>query len=120
VFTPSVDLRFDNDLDTPLLIQTQVDLTNSKLFFRFYGRPTGRKVTMDGPITSNPVEAGDPVIESDPSLPAGARVRVDRPHDGIDVTLHRVIEFTDGTVTREEISTQYQPWPARYLVGPPE
>ena len=120
VFTPSVDFQFENDSDSPILVQTQVDETNSKLFFRFYSRPIGRKVTMDGPVTANPIRAGESVLELDPSLPAGERVQVDWPHDGIDVTLYRILEREGEDVTREKIFTRYEPWPARYRVGPTE
>ena len=117
VFSPSVDFKFRNDTAAPLLIQTEVDEANMRLYFRFYSKPTGRKVTMEGPVTANPIKAGEPILEIDPSLPPGKRVLIDRAHDGIDVTLYRLIEGSDGVVKREEFFSRYEPWPARYRVG---
>jgi vancomycin resistance protein YoaR len=120
VFSPSVDTKFQNDADTPLLILTEVDEKNSKLYFRFYGKPSGRKVTLEGPTTSNPVKPGDPIVEQDPSLSPGARVQVETPRDGLDVTLYRIVE-QDGTIlSKDRFFSRYVPWPARYRVGPPK
>jgi vancomycin resistance protein YoaR len=118
VFSPIVDMKFRNDTDTPLLILTQVDEKNAKLYFRFYGRPVGRKVSLEGPVTSNPIKAGDPVYEEDPALSPGTREQVEWPHDGLDVTLYRVVEQNGALVSRDKIFSHYEPWPARYRVGP--
>jgi len=117
-YTPSVDMVFRNDTDTPILIITEVDERQARLSFRFYGRSSGRKVTMEGPTTSNPRPAGEPIYEEDSTLSPGTRVQVDRAHDGIDVTVVRVITSPDGGTVREEFVSRYQPWPARYRVGP--
>lgn len=120
VFSAPVDVRFANDTDSPVLILTEVDEENSALYFRFYGKPSSRQVSMEGPVTSNPVKAGDPITEEDPSLAPGERVQVEWAHDGIDVTLYRVIEEDGRTVAREKFFSRYDPWPARYRVGPAE
>ena len=117
-FSPSVDFRFLNDTDSPILILTQVDEQNAVLSFRFFSKPLERVVKIEGPETSDPVKAGDPVLEEDPSLASGARVQVDWPHDGIDVSLYRIIEQDGKVVAREKLFTRYQPWPARFKVGP--
>jgi vancomycin resistance protein YoaR len=118
VFSPVVDVKFRNDTDTPILILTEIDEANAKLYFRFYGKRMGREVTMEGPTTSNPVKAGDPVYEEDPTLAPGARVQVESPHDGLDVTLYRVIKQNGAIVAKEKLFSRYDPWPARFRVGP--
>ncbi len=118
VFSPFVDLKFKNDADTPFLILTDVDEQNAMLYFRFYGKSSGRTVTMEGPVISNPVKAGAPVYEEDPSLAPGQRIRVEWAHDGIDVTLDRIIQEGDRVIARERFTSRYEPWPARYRVGP--
>jgi len=118
-FSPLVDFKFRNDTDAPILVLTEIDENNAKLWFRFYGAPKTREVTIKGPTTSNPIEAGDPIFEEDPSLPPGTRVQVEWPHDGLDVTLYRVIQQDDGQVAREKFLSHYEPWPARYLEGLP-
>lgn len=118
VFTPYVDIKFDNDQGTPILIQTEVDRASGKLYFRFYGRSPNRKVTLEGPILGATTPAGDPVIEIDPSLAPGQRVQVETARDGITVTVYRVIEVDGTVVSREEFLSEYEPWPARYREGP--
>jgi vancomycin resistance protein YoaR len=118
VFSPTADMRFQNDTDTPLVIMTEVDEANAKLYFRFYGRSIGRKVTMEGPQSGNPVPAPAPVEELDPTLAPGQRVQVETARDGLDVTLTRVIEQPGQETRREEVLSRYEAWPARYRVGP--
>ncbi len=118
VFQPSVDVQFQNDTDTPLLILTEVDKAASRLTFRLYGRGVGRKVTIEGPTLANPVPAPAPVIEEDPLLRKGERIQVESAHDGVDVTIYRVISQGGQVVARERYDSHYKAWPARYRVGP--
>ncbi|MFP3896165.1 MAG: VanW family protein [Anaerolineales bacterium] len=118
-FHSFVDMRFRNDTDIPLLILTEVDEEKALLTFYLYGKRGKRTVRMEGPITSDPVEPGEPVLEEDPSLPPGERRQVERSHAGVDVTVYRIIEEEDRE-TREEFFSRYKPWPARYLIGPRE
>jgi len=117
VWSPTVDMRFHNDQDTPFLVLTQVDAARSQVTFRFYGKSDGRKISLQGPETSNPVPAGDPVFDLDPTLKPGARIQTERAHDGLDVTLYRTIE-RGGERVQEQFFSRYSPWPARYSVGP--
>jgi vancomycin resistance protein YoaR len=118
VYHPSVDVKFDNDSPTPILILTEVDEARARLVFRFYGRGVGRRVTIEGPTLANSVPAGAPVYEEDPLLAPGQRVQVEQARDGVDATLYRVIEQNGRVVARERFFSRYQPWPARYRVGP--
>ncbi|OGO06716.1 MAG: hypothetical protein A2Y73_02895 [Chloroflexi bacterium RBG_13_56_8] len=120
VFSPSVDFKFRNDTDTPILILTEVDEENSKLYFRFYGKSPGREVSLEGPVTSNVVEPEEPIMEQDPSLAPGSRVQVEWAHDGLDVVLYRVIEKDGVVLANEQLFSRYVPWPARFRVGPSE
>ncbi len=122
VFYPTTDLKFRNDTGAPLLILTEVNEAGGKLFFRFYGRDTGRKVTMEGPETGEPIPPGEPVMQEDPTLAVGSRVLMERARDGIDVTVYRIVEQegSEGSAAqskRESFVSKYQPWPARYRIG---
>ncbi|MEA3407583.1 MAG: VanW family protein [Chloroflexota bacterium] len=117
-FNPSVDMRFRNDSPTPILVLTEVNEEDAMLTFEFYGKKGERSVRMEGPVTSNPVEPGDPIVEEDPSLPPGQRRQVEWPHTGLDVTIYRIIEQKGGEAIKERFFSRYEPWPARYLIGP--
>jgi vancomycin resistance protein YoaR len=118
VFTPWVDVKFDNDTATPLLILTEVDRANSKLYFRLYGRSVGRTVRIEGPTLGPAIPPGPDIIETDPTLAPGERVLIERARDGVQVTVYRLIEVNGQQVARERFFSDYQPWPARYREGP--
>ncbi len=118
VFSPSVDLKFTNDTEHAILIQTHADSATGSLVFEFYGTGTGRTVEMEEPEISDRVPPPDPVYELDPSLPPGTETLLERSREGLDVTVYRIIRWPDGTVKREEFFSRFQPWPARYKVGP--
>jgi vancomycin resistance protein YoaR len=111
-------MKFRNDTDAPILILPEVDERNQKLYFRFYSAPTGRTVTMEGPVVENPVAAGEPVYEEDPTLSPGVRVQVERAHDGIDATIYRTVTRDGVVIAEDKVFSRYAPWPARYRVGP--
>ena len=118
VFEPITDMRFLNDTDSPILVQTEVNLDAATLHFRFYGAEPRRQVTLEGPETSNPTPAGEPIIEQNPALAPGQRLLIERAHDGIDASIYRIIEEDGQIVSREELRSHYRAWPARYQVGP--
>jgi vancomycin resistance protein YoaR len=117
VFSPSVDFKFKNDTPAYLLIQTEVDKINSTVTFRFYGTKPDRVVEMEGPYTSNVIPAPAPVYEYDPTLPRGTTKQTGAAHDGIDVTIYRIIKQDGQVVKRELFFTRFQPWAAQYLIG---
>ncbi len=118
VFSPSTDLKFTNDMDTPIIITNAIDDAKGIITFYIYGVPTNRTVRIEDAATSNPKPAGATVYEEDPSLAPGEQIMVDEAHDGIDAVLTRVIEQNGQVVSREQFFSRYAPWPARYLVGP--
>jgi len=53
IYIPRPDLRFKNNTPGHILIQTDIDLEEKELVFKFYGTDDGRKIKIDGPhITS--------------------------------------------------------------------
>ncbi len=118
VFTPWVDVKFDNDTDTPLLILTEVDRAASTLTFRLYGRSVGRTVRIEGPTLGPAIPPGPDVVETDPTLAPGERVLTERARDGVQVTVYRIIEVNGEQVARERFFSDYRPWPAHYREGP--
>jgi vancomycin resistance protein YoaR len=118
VYTPYVDIKFDNDQPTPILIQTDANQESGKLVFRFYGRAPGRQVTIEGPTLGAITPAGEPVVEVDPALAPGERFQVESAHDGVEVTVYRLITVNGTIASRERFYSKYAPWPARYREGP--
>lgn len=117
IYAPDVDFKFRNDTDHFLLIQTYTDLEAGTLTFRFYGTPTGRGVTMEGPIVENVTSPGPPQYQDDPSLPKDTRKQVEWAKDGADVTVRRVVTQAGVPVHQDTFVSRYRPWRAMFLVG---
>jgi vancomycin resistance protein YoaR len=117
VFAPSVDLKFKNDTDAYLLIQSRVDLRANTLTFNFYGTKPNRTVEMEDPIMERVIPHGPAVYTDDPTLKKGVTKQIDFAHDGADVTIWRKILVNGQVVKRDKFFSRYDPWVARYLVG---
>jgi vancomycin resistance protein YoaR len=117
VFAPSVDLKFKNDTDAYLLIQSRVDLRANTLTFNFYGTKPNRTVEMEDPIMERVIPHGPAVYTDDPALKKGVTKQIDFAHDGADVTIWRRILVNGQVVKRDKFFSRYDPWVARYLVG---
>jgi vancomycin resistance protein YoaR len=117
IYNPGVDFKFRNDTQHYLLIQTEVDEDSGTLTFRFYGTPTDREVTMDGPFEENVVPHGPDIYQEDPSLPKGSVEQVDWAKDGVDVTVRRTVTEAGKVIHQDTFFSRYKPWRARYLVG---
>jgi vancomycin resistance protein YoaR len=117
IYTPDVDFRFRNDTEHYLLIQTYTDPVAGTLTFRFYGTPTGRVVTMEGPFEENVVPHGSAVYQEDPTLPKGTTRQVEWAKDGVDVTVRRTVTEGDVVIHQDTFFSRYKPWRAMYLTG---
>jgi vancomycin resistance protein YoaR len=117
IYAPDVDFKFRNDTDHFLLIQTYTDMEAGTLTFRFYGTPTGRQVTMEGPIVENITAPGPPQYQEDPSLPRDTRKQVEWARDGADVTVRRTVTQDGVPIHQDTFVSRYRPWRAMYLIG---
>jgi vancomycin resistance protein YoaR len=117
VYSPQVDFKFVNDTPYYLLIETETDLKTATVTFRFYSTKTGRTVEMEGPFEANEVPHGPDVYQDDPTLPKGTTKQVDWAHDGLDVTVYRIVKKGDKVLWKDTFFSRYRPWQAVYLVG---
>jgi len=117
VYSPQVDFKFVNDTPHYLLIETETDLKAGTVTFRFYGTMTGRTVEMEGPFEANVLPHGPVVYREDPTLPKGTTKQIDWAHDGVDVTVYRIVKEGDKVLWKDTFFSRYRPWQAVYLVG---
>jgi vancomycin resistance protein YoaR len=117
VYSPQTDLKFVNDTLYYLLIETETDLKAGTVAFRFYSTKTGRAVELEGPFEANVVPHGPAVYQDDPTLPKGTTKQIDWAHDGIDVTVYRIVKEGDKVLWQDTFFSRYRPWQAVYLVG---
>jgi vancomycin resistance protein YoaR len=118
IYTPDVDLRFRNDTEHYLLIQTETDLDEGTVTFKFYGAPTNREVVIEEPVITNITKPPPPIYEADPLLPRGTVKQIDWAKDGMNVSVTRVVTEGETLLHKDEIISQYRPWQAVFQVSP--
>jgi vancomycin resistance protein YoaR len=117
IYSPLVDLKFRNDTDSYILIQTETDATAGTLTFDFYGTSANREVIVSEPIEENNVPHGPAIYEKTSDLESGEVKQVDWAVDGIDVTVTRTVKHGDQIIHQDTIFSRYRPWQAVYRVG---
>ncbi|MFA6146194.1 MAG: VanW family protein [Patescibacteria group bacterium] len=115
IYSPQPDLRFINDTEHYLLLQTKIEGNN--LIFELYGTPDGRKVETTKPKIFNITKPG-PIryIETD-TLEPGVKKKVESAHQGADAEFKNIITFSNGTIREDVWKSHYKPWPEVWLIG---
>ncbi len=117
IFSPSVDLKFRNDTEHYILIQTHVDTINTYALFEIYGTKDGRVATISKSTIWDQTPPPPDRYQDDPSLPKGVVKQVDWKAWGAKVSFDwKVIK--DGQVLHEQtFYSNYRPWQAVFLRG---
>ncbi len=92
IYPGSSDLRFVNDMDGPVLVQTHI--VGKNLIFEIYGKSDGRVVTMAGPYQYD-----------------------QQPDGSMKAYFTRTINFTDGASTSKRFNSVYKS-PSLYPTKP--
>ncbi len=111
VFFPEVDLKFINDLPYWILMETQVDPTTKRLYWRFYSTSDGRTVSYTSSGPTNVVDPLDPKWEANPQLTVDW-TQVDWAVPGADVTVNRSVSRNGQVINQDRYFTHYLPWGA--------
>lgn len=117
VYPPSPDFKFKNDTTSWLLVQATYDAANSKLTFDIFGASDGRQTKIDGPYITSASPPPEPIYEDDPTSPLGQVKQTDTAHWGANTYFKRIVTRNGQDLINETISTNYIPWPARFLRG---
>jgi vancomycin resistance protein YoaR len=117
IYTPSVDLRFKNDTPSNILIQTQIDEENNKLYFRLYGKKDNRVVELSDATVWDVVPPPEPRYQDDPTLPEGQTKQVDYAAWGAKSKFTYKVTKDNKVLHEEEFYSSYRPWQAVFLVG---
>ena len=116
VFSPAVDLKFENVTGKYLLIKTAID--NGNLAISIYGPETGYNVEIGDPVVRNKKDSPPDEYEVDPTLPPGSKRQVEVAKVGEDVSITRTVRDASGNILRQgTFNTRYQPWPNKFLVS---
>ncbi|MBI4128193.1 MAG: VanW family protein [Parcubacteria group bacterium] len=115
VYSPAPDLKFVNDTESYLLIQTRIE--GEKVLFDFYGIPDGRTVELTKPVVFGYVAPGEPITIETPTLPVGTTKQQEKPVVGAQASFQRKV-MRDGEILIEEtFHSTYRPVREVILVG---
>ncbi|QQG40970.1 MAG: VanW family protein [Candidatus Levyibacteriota bacterium] len=120
VYVPNVDLRFKNDTNNHILIQTEIDPKIQRLTFYLYGEKDNRQVTISKPILTNQTPALPNLYQDDPSLPKGTIKQIDYAAPGATATFTREVAKDGKVIITDTFVSRYRPWQAIYLKGTKE
>ncbi|MBI5466948.1 MAG: VanW family protein [Candidatus Kerfeldbacteria bacterium] len=117
IYEPKPDLRFKNDYDRPLLIQTQVEGNN--LTFRFYGTKDGRTVDLPTPRVYNQTKIPATQTIMVDTLKPGEKKCQAPGHPGADATATYTVTKADGTKVTQVFQSHYRALGVVCQVGKP-
>jgi vancomycin resistance protein YoaR len=116
VYVPIVDMKFTNDTDHWLLMETYMG--NYSLTWKFYSTSDGRTVNWETTGPTNIVKAPEDLYRENPDLSKGTIKQVDYSADGADVNVTRTVYINDQVYFSDAFFTRFQPWQAIYEYGP--
>ncbi|HSW48452.1 MAG TPA: VanW family protein [Candidatus Saccharimonadales bacterium] len=117
VYIPSVDLKFKNDTDHYILVQTVIDLEALRLTFQLFGTKDNRIVTVNKPVILSQSPAPPDEYQDDPTLPKGQIKQIDFSAGGMNVYFTRTVTKDGKVLDDDKFTSNYRPWRAVYLRG---
>lgn len=117
IYQPSLDLKFKNDTQHYILVQSEAFLEDSKLVFELFGTSDGRKVEITEPIITKQIAPPTALYQDDPTLSKGVVKQIDFAAWGATTSFDRIVTRGDETLQEDTFITNYQPWQAVFLVG---
>lgn len=117
VYPPQVDLKFVNDSDSSLLMQSFV--RGNKAYYNLYGTKDERDVQMIGPFYSDRVSPPPPRLEYTTKLPPGEQEVLGHAVSGVKALWYREVTYADPEKKPyfETIYSVYQARPDFRAVG---
>jgi len=120
VFSPSADLKIENNTPSYILIQVENNKKNNQLFFHLYGKKDGRKINISPAKIYDIVPALPDVYQEDPTLNKGIVKQIDFAASGAKAVFDYEVSLNGQILTQKKFFSNYRPWAAVYLVGTKE
>jgi len=115
IYSPHPDLRFTNDTNNNLLLQTQV--RGTEVIFEFWGKSDGRQVEVGKPVIYNITSPGSTKYIETEDLKPGEIKCLESSHNGAEANLKRKVIYKNGEIKEDDFYSKYRPWQAVCLVG---
>jgi vancomycin resistance protein YoaR len=120
VFVPSVDLKFKNDTENYILVQTQTDQDLMQLTIFLYGTLDNRSVYLTKPIITNRIAPPEDLYQDDSTLGKGIIKQIDFKAEGSRVSFKREVTKNGKKIISETYVSNYAPWQSIFLRGTKE
>ena len=117
IYSPTTDLKFQNDTPGHLLIQVYYEPRNASLIFEIYGTDDGRVATTSKPLVSNVSSPPEDLYIDDPNLPAGTIEQIEYKAWGASVKFNYTVQKDGEAVYEKTFYSNYRPWQAKFLRG---
>jgi vancomycin resistance protein YoaR len=115
IYDPWPDLKFINDTNNYILIQTRIDGDN--LYFDFWNAKDGRITEQTKPIIYNIVSPGPTKLIETLDLKPGEKKCTERAHKGADTYFDYKITYSNGKIKENRFNSHYVPWQEVCLIG---
>lgn len=118
VFIPNPDLKFINDTQNYVLVQSILDMTNRRLTYEIYGTSDGRKSEISNYRQWGAQPAPPAIWIDDPTLPVGKTIQDEQAIPGLKTAFDWTVKKADGSVLHQKTFTSnFVPWAAVYRRG---
>lgn len=117
VFSPSVDLKIQNDTPGYILIQTKTDTQNMTLAFELYGTSDGRKAEIYNHVVGGITPPPPELYQDDPTLKTGIVRQVDFAAWGAKASFQYKVTRGSEVLQDTSFASNFRPWQAVYLRG---
>jgi vancomycin resistance protein YoaR len=119
VYIPQPDVRFLNDTNNYILIQSRI--AGDDIYFDFWGVSDGRQVEITKPVVYNIVKPAATKIVETTDLKPGEKKCTERAHNGADAYFDYKVTYNPNTdqasTTEKRFSSHYVPWQEVCLLG---
>jgi vancomycin resistance protein YoaR len=115
IYGPHPDLRFLNDTENYLLLQSKVE--GDELIFEIYGQKDGRIAKVSEPTIFNRIAPPPPKYIPTNELPLGQEQCTETARYGMSTEATYMVEYPDGTVREQVFNSTYRPWRKVCLIG---
>ncbi len=120
IYQPSLDMKFKNDTENYVLVQAHAIPEETKLVFKIYGTPDGRKVEITEPVITGVSPPPLAEYQETDTLRKGVVQQIDFAAWGATSVYSRKVTRDDEVLFEETYRSVYRPWKAIFLVGTAE
>lgn len=115
IYDPWPDVRFINDTNNYILIQTRI--VKNDIYFDFWGKKDGRVASSTTPVIYNITKPAAAKLIETTDLKPGVKKCTEKAHNGADTYFDYTVTYNNGEVKSNRFKSHYVPWQEVCLIG---